>query len=157
MRTTQNELSVNKLVGYAFGVMGTMISKQFALGVLIAIPLVVVSIALIDPSRHQPEIVASAFPGTGRIDDEIPYSFCMEGEVMYQLLQGFGSEKLANEVLESRLNCGSRILREEIVGNIAVLDVELECECTEPEAEELEPGRFRGEWTLTVNLQDDSP
>ena len=84
--------------------------------------------------------------------DGIEPSFCLDGSVMTQLLQGFGSVWLADEVAGYRLNCGARILREEIIDNHAVLDVEVECECVDPDVEGMEPMNVKGQWSLSFDL-----
>jgi hypothetical protein len=80
--------------------------------------------------------------------------FCLNGTVMHQLMQGFGSEEIANEVEGSRLNCEARIIREEIVNGVAVLDVEIDCECQENDCKDEvtdTPEKMRGRWQFTMN------
>ncbi len=83
-----------------------------------------------------------------------PNAFCLEGEVMQQLMQGFGSEEIAREVQGSRLNCEARVIREQIVDGVAVLDVEVVCECQDDdcgnEATD-SPKKVVGEWQFTMN------
>jgi hypothetical protein len=77
-------------------------------------------------------------------------SFCLEGEIMQQLLEGFGSRILVEAVAGKHLNCDARVLREESDGVRALLDVELECECEESEHPAEEPMRFDGTWRISI-------
>ncbi len=80
-----------------------------------------------------------------------PRAFSIEGEDMSQFLMAFGSERLAAEVVDLKLNCESLILREEILGKTAVLDVKLSCECLDPESEENDVEYVQGDWQVIVH------
>jgi len=79
-------------------------------------------------------------------------AFCLEGPVMAQLLQGFGCAELAGRVESSRLNCTTRILREEVVDGQARLDLVIECECEDARAGDAPLRRLDGEWRMIVDL-----
>jgi hypothetical protein len=86
--------------------------------------------------------------------DEESFTFCLDGEVMHQLLQGFRSEKVANEVMGKKFNCGATIRREEIVDGQAFLDVELLCECADADAQDPNRMRMQGDWRIAVGLKN---
>jgi hypothetical protein len=97
-------------------------------------------------------------PGTvsyaGDVSDrvEIDPVFGMEGELMNQLLLAFGSERVANEMLGVMLNCSPRVLKEEIVDDVAYVEVELVCECVTPEDEVNDISFLKGTWRIMLEL-----
>lgn len=78
-------------------------------------------------------------------------SFGIEGEDIYQFLKAFGSEVVAERVVNAKLNCDSYVVREELREKSAVIDVMLDCECVDSSDDEIEPERLRGEWKFFVN------
>lgn len=94
---------------------------------------------------------AKSYDNEVRTEQDLTRSFGIEGELMYQLLKGFGSEIVAEDLPGLKLNCDSKVLREEVIGDVAVIDVELECECVAPDSEILDLTGFSGEWRLIID------
>jgi len=127
-------------------------ARRYLKGILIGLYLMGTSWLIVGPMSPLRQADASAFPGAVRNNKEISHAFCMHGDVMHQLLQGFGSERIAQEVLGSNINCEAQIITEEIIGTAAVLDVEIECECMDPEGEKVVLDNLKGEWRFRIEL-----
>jgi hypothetical protein len=106
--------------------------------------------ALVVNSPNSYTVKVKSSPSNNTIEP----AFCLDGEVMQQLLQGFGSSIPGDELVGLKLNCGTRILREEAAGDNLVLDIELECECVDPDGEPTELDSVQGQWTIKVGSQE---
>jgi hypothetical protein len=73
---------------------------------------------------------------------------------MHQLLQGFGSEILVDEVLGLKLNCKAVILREEIEDTEGIMHAIIECECMDPEFDNDYLGLelIKNEWEMQLRF-----
>jgi len=93
---------------------------------------------------------AKTYAGEVQTEQVLVRSFGIEGDLMCQLLKGFGSELVAEDLLDLKLNCESKVLREELIGDVAVIDVELVCECVDPDREIFDLTGFSGKWRLVI-------